>query len=108
MRRISPAIVSYATHFAVLAAGCSKAVPGPASAPAPVAVPAPSASPPAETTAMPTPSTSASTSFADDVAFLSRYAPVKVLESPQGGRVAISGAYQGRVMTSAVEANGRS
>jgi len=46
--------------------------------------------------------------FADDVAFLSRHAPIKILASPQGGRVAVSSTYQGRVMTSAVEPGGAS
>jgi hypothetical protein len=46
--------------------------------------------------------------FSEDVEFLSKYGPVKVLESPSGGRIAISGKYQGRVMTSAVEATGAS
>ncbi len=40
--------------------------------------------------------------FADDVAFLSKYAPVSVLESDGGGRIAVSPTYQGRVMTSAI------
>jgi hypothetical protein len=48
------------------------------------------------------------TTFADDVAFLSRFAPIKVLESPSGGRIAVSATYQGRVMTSAVAPDGRS
>jgi hypothetical protein len=48
------------------------------------------------------------TTFASDVAFLSRFGSVKVLESPDGGRVAVSAQYQGRVMTSAVEREGRS
>jgi hypothetical protein len=48
------------------------------------------------------------TSFANDVAFLSRFGPVKILESPAGGRVAVSAQYQGRVMTSAVDADGQS
>jgi hypothetical protein len=48
------------------------------------------------------------TTFASDVAFLSRFGSVKVLESPDGGRVAVSAQYQGRVMTSAVEPQGRS
>jgi hypothetical protein len=48
------------------------------------------------------------TTFANDVAFLSRFAPVKVLESPGGGRIAVSGHYQGRVMTSAVDPEGQS
>jgi hypothetical protein len=46
--------------------------------------------------------------FSEDVEFLSKHGPVKVLESPGGGRIAISGKYQGRVMTSAVEATGAS
>jgi hypothetical protein len=48
------------------------------------------------------------TTFASDVAFLSRFGPVKVLESHGGGRVAVSALYQGRVMTSAVDADGQS
>jgi hypothetical protein len=47
-------------------------------------------------------------SFEDDVAFLSRYGAVHVLESPAGGRIAISGLYQARIMTSVVEAQGAS
>lgn len=46
--------------------------------------------------------------FSDDVTFLSKHGPIKVLESPSGGRIAVSGKYQARVMTSAVEANGAS
>ena len=46
--------------------------------------------------------------FASDVAFLSLFGSLKVLESPGGGRVAVSAEYQGRVMTSAVEPEGRS
>jgi hypothetical protein len=48
------------------------------------------------------------TTFANDVAFLSRFGALKVLESPAGGRVAVSAEYQGRVMTSAVDADGQS
>jgi len=48
------------------------------------------------------------TTFANDVAFLARFGPVRVLESPGGGRVAVSAQYQGRVMTSAVDADGQS
>src|SRR5688500_6321004 len=43
-----------------------------------------------------------------DVKFLSRHGSLRVLESPGGGRVAVSAKYQGRVMTSAVEPEGRS
>jgi len=46
--------------------------------------------------------------FADDVAFLSKYAPVHGLEGKGGARVALSAKYQGRVMTSAVEQGGTS
>jgi hypothetical protein len=46
--------------------------------------------------------------FADDLAFLTRHAPIRVLAAPSGGRVAVSARYQGRVMTSAVEAAGAS
>jgi hypothetical protein len=53
------------------------------------------------------PAASAST-FADDVAFLSRFGAVHVLEGKGGARVALSAKYQGRVMTSAVEASGTS
>ena len=42
--------------------------------------------------------------FEEDVAFLSAHAPVRVLTSPSGGRIAISAEYQARVMTSAVGA----
>lgn len=42
--------------------------------------------------------------FEDDVEFLTRHgAGIKVLEAPGAGRIAVSGKYQARVMTSAVE-----
>ncbi len=63
------------------------------------------ASPPAAPTP---PGSAASPTFADDVAFLGKYGPILVLQSPGGGRVALSAKYQGRVMTSAVEASGQS
>jgi hypothetical protein len=47
-------------------------------------------------------------SFAEAVAFLSRHGQVLVLERPEGGRIAVSAAYQGRVMTSAVAPEGPS
>ncbi len=46
--------------------------------------------------------------FADDVAFLDARAKTIVLEDAKGGRVAVSPQYQGRVMTSAVSAQGAS
>jgi hypothetical protein len=49
-----------------------------------------------------------SASFADDVSFLDARAKTIVLEDKGGGRVALSAQYQGRVMTSAVSANGPS
>ncbi len=54
-----------------------------------------------------TPAASAAT-FPDDVAFLSKFGAVHVLEGKGGARVALSAKYQGRVMTSAVEASGTS
>jgi hypothetical protein len=50
----------------------------------------------------------AAPTFSDDLAFLSANGAVHVLESKAGARVALSAKYQGRVMTSAVEAFGRS
>ena len=52
------------------------------------------------------PETPKTQGFADDVAFLGKHAKVIVLEHPDGGRVAISPSLQGRVMTSAVSADG--
>lgn len=47
--------------------------------------------------------------FDEDVQFLNQHgAGIKVLEAAGGGRIAISGKYQGRIMTSAVEAQGKS
>src|SRR5260221_12208806 len=46
--------------------------------------------------------------FADDVAFLKRHAPVRVLAAPSGARVAVSATYQGRVMTNAAVASAAS
>jgi uncharacterized protein DUF6786 len=51
----------------------------------------------------PSPSPSAK-SFEEDLAFLSQHGKVQVLSSATGGRIAISGQYQARVMTSAVGA----
>jgi hypothetical protein len=54
---------------------------------------------------MPSPlASSSSKTFEEDVAFLSQHAQVKVLSSASGGRIAVSGQYQARVMTSAVGA----
>src|SRR5258705_2521822 len=66
----------------------------------------PAAAPPS---AQPPPLAGVNTAtFADDLAFLKRHAPVRVLAAPSGARVAVSATYQGRVMTSAVEASGAS
>jgi hypothetical protein len=47
--------------------------------------------------------------FDDDVQFLNQHgAGVKVLEGAGGARIAVSGKYQGRIMTSALEAQGKS
>lgn len=50
----------------------------------------------------------ASPTFADDVAFLEAHAPIRILRAPSGAQVAVSAAYQGRVMTSAVDRAGAS
>lgn len=44
-------------------------------------------------------------SFAEDLAFLREHGDVTVLEAPNGGRIALSAAYQGRVMTSGIAQN---
>jgi hypothetical protein len=54
------------------------------------------------------PPSSSPVSFDEDLAFLSKYGAVKVLTGKNGGRIAVSGQYQARVMTSAVGAGGRS
>jgi len=54
-------------------------------------------------TPTPTPRSTGKT-FEDDVAFLSQHGTVKVLTAANGGRIAVSGQYQARVMTSAVGA----
>jgi hypothetical protein len=74
---------------------------------APVQTPASVKSPAAEGETMGAHADDAVT-FEDDEAFLSAYGDVQTLESPGGGRVAVSAKYQGRVMTSAVAPGGRS
>ena len=59
---------------------------------------------PAEAPSLPGPHVT----FEDDVAFLTKYSAIDVLEGPSGGRIALSAQYQGRVMTSAVGAGARS
>lgn len=46
--------------------------------------------------------------FDEDVAFLEKHGKVLVLSDAEGGKIALSAKYQGRVMTSAVAATGRS
>jgi hypothetical protein len=53
---------------------------------------------------VPLPMSGGGSSFAADVAFLRAHGDVVVLESPRGGKVAVSPTYQGRVMTSAFSA----
>jgi len=75
----------------------------------PLASATPSAAPTAVTappSAHPSPSMR---KFTEDVEFLNQHgAAVKVLEGPEGGRIAVSGKYQARVMTSTVDADGSS
>lgn len=92
------------------------------SPPPPPAAPTPSSPPPppaavaaassVAATAAPSiaPATAASARrFEEDVEFLRQHgADVRVLESPFGGRIAVSGKYQGRVMTSALQPQGAS
>jgi hypothetical protein len=106
---------------AVLAA-CQVSGPGePAEAPSPApaenpavsaTAPAHAAAPAAPASAEPAAAKPAPTAgprkFSEDVEFLAKHGPVKVLESPAGGRIVVSGKYQARVMTSAVEATGAS
>lgn len=47
-------------------------------------------------------------SFEDEVAFLQKHGEVRVLSNAFGAQIAVSPSYQGRVMTSAVEAKGAS
>ncbi|MDB4947282.1 MAG: hypothetical protein JWP97_6816 [Labilithrix sp.] len=91
---------------ALLAASCSAA----RVAPSPTSPEPPPPPPPAaERTPAPTaPVVRTSPSFAEDLAFLEQHGAVHVLEAPGGGRVAVSPGYQGRVMTSAVDASGAS
>jgi hypothetical protein len=60
----------------------------------------------------PSPAPQGPRSFDDDLALLQADGPVDVLESParagEGGRIAVSARWQGRVMTSAVEPRGAS
>lgn len=51
---------------------------------------------------------SALVSFAADVSFLKQHAPLVVLSAAHGARIAVSPAYQARVMTSAVSSTGQS
>jgi len=56
----------------------------------------------------PPPKKAGAPTFDEDLAFLQKHGQVQLLESPGGGRVAVSAKYQGRVMTSAVESGGKS
>jgi hypothetical protein len=111
---------SIAIVVAWSACSCQGSEPPPPRAPASIPT-APSSSgalPTAPTTSSagrpspPPPSSQAGTDmrkFEDDLQFLHEHDPnIKVLESPTGARIAVSGKYQARVMTSAVEAGGAS
>ncbi|HEY1535852.1 MAG TPA: DUF6786 family protein [Polyangiaceae bacterium] len=66
------------------------------------------APPPSSSSSSSSSPASSPVSFEEDLAFLSKYGAVTVLSSANGGRIAVSGQYQARVMTSAVGAGGRS
>jgi len=98
--------------------GCQQAAPTPPQTPAPMssALPTPSAPPAAVASSAPPaaalppayPSPSMR-KFSEDVEFLNQHgAAIKVLESVTGGRIAVSGKYQARVMTSSVDPEGSS
>jgi len=97
------------THLAlvgtILTTACSRTAWSPESIP-PAETPAPAASVPDMFAPTPQPDratqTRGSSTFADDVAFLSEHGEVITLAAPSGGVVALSAQYQGRVMTSAV------
>ncbi len=72
------------------------------------AVPRPTDQAPAPGRPAPSSGVPASPTFAEDVAFLQRHTSVRVLVASSGARVAVSATYQGRVMTSAVAADGAS
>jgi hypothetical protein len=116
MRSYRPQVGCVLCLCAALAA-CQATEPGPEPAslpppaPAPEAAPAAPAAPVAGADAAAKPAATPSKTmpkFSEDVEFLSKHGAIKVLESPTGGRIAISGKYQARVMTSAVEATGQS
>ena len=110
-----------ALWFLALLSGCQ--LDSPAESPPQTAASRPeiAPSPPPATTEPAAPTSSATTppaapeaktsmrKFDDDVAFLNQHgAAIKVLQAPSGGRIAISGKYQARIMTSALEAGGSS
>jgi hypothetical protein len=92
---LSLARSALAVVFALALAACAHPEPRPAAPPAAAPTPAPepaSAITPVNTGA----------SFPQELAFLRKHGQVIALASPNGGRVAVSPTYQGRVMTSAV------
>lgn len=72
------------------------------------AVPPPSEEAPPPSADKPPAAAVSRSTFADDLAFLKAHAPVRVLTAPSGAQVAVSATYQGRVMTTAVDAGGAS
>ena len=99
MRRYVASLLGFSAIAVSMSCEPSQPAMSPPAPPAPVASAAPP--PPAET-AKPAPAETAApapaeppkptgpASFADDLAFLSKYGPIKVFESPHGGRVAVS------------------
>ncbi len=94
-------IERFAAFLTVLSA-CQASSPPPASSAPPAAAVAVA---PAEP--IPVPSKTMRT-FDEDVEFLKQHGAIKVLRSPSGASIAISGKYQARVMTSAVATHGAS
>jgi hypothetical protein len=99
--------------FVLLAVGCNAAAPEavePTATPSATEAAMPSVAPSAAATTAPaaTAEKRGPVSYDDDLAFLKKHGEVIELVSPSGGRVAISPKYQGRVMTSAVDAKAQS
>jgi hypothetical protein len=91
---------------ATLSLACHDRTPAPPNAGPTAASPLVPTVPTASSSATPIPR--AGTRFDDDLAFLSQHGALKVLSSPSGGKIAVSGDYQARVLTSELESGGQS
>jgi hypothetical protein len=102
------AILLAATTLTLACHGPTPAL-APTDAPAALTVAnAASASPSANVAPPVKPQPPVGTAFDTDLAFLSQHGELKILNAPSGGKIAVSSAYQARVMTSELEAGGQS